>query len=538
MQDERATVKRAANFVPMTPLDFLRRSGDVMADKIGIVDRDRHWSYATFRARAEALAGALRQAGIERGRTVAALLPNIAELLEAHFGVPLSGGVLNALNIRLDAGSIGTILDHSEARILVVHRNFLAVAEAALGAMQSRPALVTVGATAEERARLGASDYEDFLDGHTSGWSEPGDEWDSIALNYTSGTTGQPKCVVYSHRGAYLNALGNVITLGLKPESVYLWTLPMFHCNGWTHPWAVTAVGARHVCLPQIDSREIFRLIAEEGVTHFSAAPVVLTMLIHAPDSHKIRFSHGPVDIATGGAAPPGATLAAMERMGFRLTHLYGMTESYGPAISCLPQEDWAGLDLEARAVRMARQGVRNPTVSDHGVLDPDTGLPVPRDGATLGELVLRGNSVMKGYGGCAEATAEALRDGWLHTGDLAVVHPDGYVEIKDRSKDIIISGGENISSLEVESVLYRHPAVQEAAVVARPDDKWGETPCAFVTLKAGSGGITEGDIVAFCRAQLAGFKVPRTIVFGPLPKTGTGKIVKHELRDAAARLG
>jgi len=530
---------RAANFVPLTPLDFLRRSADVYPDKVAIVDGERRFTYRAFRDRAARLAAVVRGAGVGTGETVAVLSPNGAEMLEAHYGVPLAGAVLNAINTRLDAATVSFILEHGGAKLFLVHASLAGVAQAALAQLDGpRPPVLAVGAQAEVRAALGAADYEAALAGAAPlVWAGPSDEWASIALNYTSGTTGNPKGVVYHHRGAYLNALGNAVTFGVRPESVYLWTLPMFHCNGWCFPWTVTAVGARHICLPAIDTAAIFRLIAEHGVTHLCAAPVVLTMLIHAPDAHKIAFTHGPVEVATGGAAPPSAVIAGMERMGFRLTHLYGMTECYGPATGCAPQPGWEDLALDERAVLMARQGVRNLTLSDDAVIDRETGAAVPADGSTIGELVVRGNTVMKGYHRNPKATEEALADGWLHTGDLAVVHPDGYVEIKDRAKDIIISGGENISSLEVEEALYRHPAVMEAAVVARPDPKWGESPCAFVTLKPGAGEVTEADIVAHCRARLAGFKVPRTVVFGPLPKTSTGKIQKFQLREQAAAL-
>jgi fatty-acyl-CoA synthase len=528
---------RRANFAALTPLDFLARSADVYPARTAIVCGDRRLSYAAFRDRAARLAGAVRGRGVAPGETVSVLAPNVPEMLEAHYGVPLAGCVLNALNTRLDAAAIGFILGHAEARLLIVEASLAATAEKALAGMAAPPPVVLVGGDAALRARLGAADYEDFTgSAGPLAWDGPADEWDSISLNYTSGTTGDPKGVVYHHRGAYLNALGNVVSFGLNSESVYLWTLPMFHCNGWCYPWAVTAVGARHVCLPAFDPAAVFRLIAEEKVTHLCAAPVVLTMLLHAPAAARVPFTHGPVEIATGGAAPPSAVIAGMERLGFRLTHLYGMTECYGPATVCAPQDDWPGLDGDARAVRMARQGVRMATLSASAVLSPETGEPVPADGATIGELALRGNTVMKGYHRNPSATEAALRDGWLHTGDLAVVHPDGYAEIKDRAKDIIITGGENVSSLEVEEVLYRHPAVMEAAVVARPDALWGETPCAFVTPKPGAE-VDAAAIIAFCRDRLAHFKCPKTVVFGALPKTSTGKIQKYELRSRAREM-
>lgn len=532
---------REANFVPLSPLDFLERAAEVYRSKVAIVNGAEEITYAEFFERARSLASALRALGVRRGDVVSWLAPNVPSLLEAHFGVPMAGAVLNAINTRLDAQTIAFILQHAESRVFVVDARLQDVAEKALALLTSRrPIVLLSNGTEADAVRIGARLYEAVRDGtEGSGWLRPVDEWESISLNYTSGTTGNPKGALYHHRGAYLNALGNVITFGLSPESVYLWTLPMFHCNGWTYPWAVTAVGARHICLPVVDPAEIFRLIDEHKVTHLCAAPVVLTMLIHAPAEAKRRFSHGPVRIATGGAAPPSSVIAQIEELGFNLTHLYGMTECYGPSTGCAPQPEWEGLPLEERARLMARQGVRNLTVSAQSVIDQETGIEVPADGKTLGELVIRGNSVMKGYLKNTEATDETLRDGWLHTGDLAVLHPDRYVEIKDRAKDIIISGGENISSLEVEEVLYRHPDVMEAAVVALPDEKWGETPCAFVTLKPASAGVTETDIIAYCRQNLAHFKAPTRVVFGLLPKTSTGKIQKFDLRvRAAAGLG
>ncbi len=531
-------VRRQANFVSLTPLDFLARAADVYPLKIAVVDGARRISYAALRDRAARRATALAGKGVTPADVVSVLAPNTVELLEAHYGVPLVGGVLNAINTRLDAAAIAAILAHAEAKVFIAHASLLNTTVAALQRLERRPVVVVIGGSDADRKALAAFDYDTFLDASDPlDWRGPADEWDALALNYTSGTTGAPKGAVYSHRGAYLNALGNVVTFGLRPDSVYLWVLPMFHCNGWTYPWAVTAVGARHICLSSVDPGAIFQLIAEHRVTHLCAAPVVLTMLIHSPDAPTRPFAHGPVEVATGGAAPPSAVIAAMERMGFRLTHLYGMTESYGPSMSCAPQEKWAELPLDERALRMSRQGVRNLTVSAQAVLDTATGQPVPPDATTIGEIVVRGNSIMKGYFKNPDETDRTLAGGWLHTGDLAVVHPDGYVEIKDRLKDIIISGGENISSLEIEEVLYHHPAVMEAAVVARPDDKWGETPCAFVTLRPGAT-ASDADIIAFCRANLAGFKCPRTIVFTDLPKTSTGKIQKFVLRDQARAIG
>src|SRR5262245_22632880 len=467
------------------------------------------------------------------------MAPNVPAMLEAHYGVPMAGAVLNALNIRLDTRTIAFILQHAEAKLLIADAEFSDIVGPAL-ALLPRPIPVVdiVDPFADPTrggARLGAADYEGLLaEGDPEyEWPRPADEWQALALLYTSGTTGNPKGVVYSHRGAYLNALGNALTLGLTPRSVYLWTLPMFHCNGWTYPWAVTAVGGTHVCLRKVDPALIFRLIRRHGVTHLCGAPVVLTALIHAPEEVRIRPDH-VVEVATGGAAPPSAVIEAMEAMGFRVTHLYGLTESYGPATICAWQPEWDGLPVRERAAHSARQGVAYPTLDGLMGADPVSLRPVPRDGVTLGEVMLRGNTVMKGYLRNPSATEEALRGDWFHTGDLAVWHPDGYIEIKDRSKDVIISGGENVSSLEVEEVLYRHPAVMEAAVVAKPDPKWGETPCAFVTLRPDAARVTAADVIAWCREHLARFKAPRTVVFGPLPKTSTGKIQKYVLREQA----
>jgi fatty-acyl-CoA synthase len=526
--------RNAANFAPLSPLGFLSRSAGVYPDKLAIVHGAARVTYGRFYERCRQFADALRRRGIQRGDTVAVMAPNVPALLEAHYGVPMAGAVLNALNYRLDARSIAFILSHGQAKLLIADREFSPIVKESLAALPEPIALVEIDDEVGG-ASLGGTEYEAFLaEGDPMAtWSGPQDEWEPIALNYTSGTTGNPKGVVYHHRGAFLNAIGNAISFGLGRDSVYLWTLPMFHCNGWTYPWAVTAMAGTHVCLRRVEPAAIFEAIAEHRITHLCGAPIVLNMLVHAPDTAKRRFDH-VVEVATGGSAPPSAVIEAMERMGFRVTHLYGLTESYGPATVCAWQEEWAGLPMSERAARMARQGVTYLTHERQRVVDPQTMADVPEDGGTLGELVLRSNTVMKGYLKNPAATEAAFAHGWFHTGDLAVRHPDGYVEIKDRSKDIIISGGENISSLEVEDVLYRHPQIMEAAVVATPDPVWGESPCAFVTLKPDAGPASADDIIAWCRANLAHYKVPRTIVFGPLPKTSTGKIQKYELRERA----
>jgi fatty-acyl-CoA synthase len=533
---ERGLDRGLANYLPLTPLRFLARSAAVYPRKPAVIHGECTYSYADFYARCRRLASALVRRGIGPGDTVAVMAPNVPAMLEAHYGIPMAGAVLNALNYRLDAPSIAFTLEHGEAKLLITDREYSETVASALALLGRKIPVVDIDDPLYEGGTLlGEKDYEALLaEGDPEfDWRGPADEWQAICLLYTSGTTGNPKGVVYHHRGAYLNALGNALAFGLSPRSVYLWTLPMFHCSGWTYTWAVTAVGGTHVCLRRVDPALIFPMIARHRVTHLCGAPIVLTMLIHAPAELRVKFDH-VVEVATGGAAPPSTVIAAMESMGFRVTHLYGLTESYGPATLCAWQEEWGGLDLAGRAARMARQGVRYPTLEDLMVADPETLTPVPKDARTMGEIMLRGNTVMKGYLKNPLATAEAFQGGWFHTGDLAVWHPDGYVEIKDRSKDSIISGGENISSLEIEEVLSRHRDVMEAAVVARPDERWGETPCAFVTLKPGAESVTAQDLIGWCRANMAHYKVPRYVVFGPLPKTSTGKIQKYVLREQA----
>ena len=530
--------RNAANFVALTPVSFLERAAETYPDKIAVIHGERRYTYRQFEERVRRLASVLVDAGVGRGDTVAIMAPNVPAMLEAHYAVPGIGAVLNALNYRLDAKTIAFCLSHGDAKVLITDREFCATVRAALAHLGRRIVVVDIDdPLAPPGDRLGEYEYENWIAHGNDVFPLPGprDEWDSCALLYTSGTTGDPKGVVYHHRGAYLNALGNALTFNLTPKSVYLWTLPMFHCSGWTYTWAVTAAGGTHVCLRKVDPALIFPTIGEHHVTHLCGAPIVLNMLVHAPEAVKRRFEHR-IEVATGGAAPPSAVIEAMEKMGFNVTHLYGLTESYGPATVCAWQDAWNDFPLEDRARLMARQGVRYATLAGLQVADPDSHVPVPRDGATLGEVMLRGNTVMKGYLKNPSATEAAFRDGWYHTGDLAVWHADGYIEVKDRSKDIIISGGENISSLEVEECLYRHPRIMEAAVVARPDDKWGESPCAFVVPKPGET-LSAEEVIAWCRQHLAAFKVPRTVVFGELPKTSTGKIQKFVLRERARTL-
>ncbi|MDZ4735509.1 MAG: acyl-CoA synthetase [Rhodospirillaceae bacterium] len=533
-----------ANYAPLTPLSFLARAARVYPDKTAVVHGRLRYSYREFNGRCRRLASALIASGIDRGDTVAILANNTPAMLEAHFGIPMMGGVLNALNFRLDPATIAFCLEHGGAKLLIADCEYVETVRAALARMKNPPILVEIEDTEANygpngATRLGPLDYESFIARGDPAFrsNEPGDEWQAMALGYTSGTTGNPKGVVYHHRGAYLNALGDVLTMRLDPSTVFLWTLPMFHCNGWCFTWAVIAAGGTHVCLRKVDPALIYPMIPLHGVTHLCGAPIVLNLLANAPDSVKTKFDR-VVEVGTGGAAPPSPIIEAMNRSGFNVTHLYGLTETYGPATVCAWQEAWDDLDIQARARHMAKQGVPHIMQEQVMVADPETMVPVPADGETIGEVMIRGNTVMKGYLSNPRATEEAFRGGWYHSGDLGVWHPDGYVEVKDRAKDIIISGGENISSLEVEEVLYRHPKVLEAAVVARPDEKWGETPCAFVTLREGSGAVAPDEIIGWCREHLARFKVPRTIVFSALPKTSTGKIQKFVLREQAKALG
>lgn len=531
--------KTEANFQPQTPLSYLDWAASVYPDKIAVIHGERQFTYAEFQSRCVRLASALSKRGVGFGDTVSFMSPNGPALLEAHYGVPMLGAVLNALNYRLDASSIAVILTHAETKVLVTDREFSTVIAEALKQVDHQILVIDIDdPQAKGGELLGILEYEQLLEegDPTFQWDMPEDEWQAITLNYTSGTTGNPKGVVYHHRGAFLNAMGDILAFGLNRNTVYLWTLPMFHCNGWCYTWAVTAVAGTHVCQRNIIPGEIFNKINDAKVTHMCGAPIVLNMLVHAPDEAKVKFPQ-TVEVTTGGAAPPSAIIASMERLGFNVTHAYGLTETYGPSTVCAWQDEWGDMHLDEKASLMARQGVRYPTLFDQMVMDPDTMTSVPADGSTMGEIMLRGNTVMKGYLKNPDATAEAFKGGWYHTGDIAVLHPDGYVEIKDRSKDVIISGGENISSLEVEEILYKHPQVMEAAVVARPDEKWGETACAFVDLKPGASAVTDGEVIEYCRTHMAHYKIPRTVVFGPLPKTSTGKIQKYVLRERAKEL-
>ncbi|HEY2079029.1 MAG TPA: acyl-CoA synthetase [Streptosporangiaceae bacterium] len=525
----------AANYAPLTPLVFLDWSADVYPDRLAIVHGERRFSWAQARERSRRLASALTARGVGRGDTVSVIAANTPEMIDAHFGVPMTGAVLNTINTRLDAATIAFILDHAEAKVLITDREFFPAVSGALRQCQVSPLVINIDDPEYDGPGelIGNLSYETLLADADPDYQriEPTDEWQPISLNYTSGTTGSPKGVVYHHRGAHLNAIGNILTWNMPRHSVYLWTLPMFHCNGWCFPWTIAANVGTNVCLRRVDAATVFRLMRQEGVTHYCGAPVVHNTLIQAPAD--LRAGVGRVSAMVAAAAPPAAMIEGMERLGFDLTHVYGLTETYGPAAVCAKHEAWDELDIKGRSQLGGRQGVRYLLEDGMTVLDQKTGQPVPADGQTIGEIVFRGNITMRGYLKNPAATSDAFDGGWFHSGDLATLEPDGYVKIKDRAKDVIISGGENISSLEVEDVLYRHPAVAFAGVVAVPDPTWGESPRAYVELKPG-GKATEAELVEFCRANLPHFKAPRSVVFGPLPKTSTGKIQKNILRDRA----
>jgi fatty-acyl-CoA synthase len=529
--------RNPANHVALSPVSFLARAAEVYPDRVAVIHGPWRLTWREVDERSRRLASALVGLGVGEGDTVAVMAANTPQMIEAHFGVPMCGAVLNALNTRLDPAAVAFMLDHGEARVLLTDREFSAIVGPALAQCRQRPVVIDIDDILSPCGeRLGVMDYEAFLAGGDPGWRPPGiaDEWDAIALSYTSGTTGNPKGVVTHHRGAYLNAVGNAVTWAMPHCPVYLWTLPMFHCNGWCFPWTIALMAGTNVCLRRVDAKAIFDAIREHRVTHYCGAPIVHSMLINAPEPWREGITH-KVSGLVAAASPPASMIEGMERMGFDITHVYGLTEVYGPASVCAKQPEWEQLSLEQRVERNGRQGVRYPMQEGMDVLDPDTMQPVPRDGETMGEIMFRGNITMKGYLRNPKATEEAFAGGWYHTGDLAVIYPDGYVKIRDRSKDIIISGGENISSIEVEDVLYRHPAVMDAAVVARPDEKWGETPCAFVALRDGAS-VTEAELIAFCRERLAHYKAPRSVVFGPIPKTSTGKIQKNLLRESLRR--
>jgi len=528
--------RNSANYAPLTPLTLIERAASVYPERTAVVHGARRYTWKQTYARCRRLASALGKRGIGIGDTVAVMAANTPEMYECHFGVPMLGAVLNTLNTRLDAEAIAFMLNHGEAKVLIADREFSVTVAQALARTEHRPIVIDIDDKEYDGPgeRLGEMDYEALLaEGDPDyAWQLPADEWNAISLNYTSGTTGNPKGVVYHHRGAYLNGMCNIVTWSMPQHSVYLWTLPMFHCNGWCFPWTMAANAGVNVCLRRVDPVQIFRLIKAHGVTHYCGAPIVHTGLINAEPALRAGIKH-KVSAMVAGAAPPAAMIEGMEKIGFDLTHVYGLTETYGPATVCAKHEEWAALDIGKRAERNGRQGVRYLMQEGLAVMDAETMTPVPADGETMGEIMFRGNITMKGYLKNAKATADAFAGGWFHSGDLAVMQPDGYVKIKDRSKDIIISGGENISSLEIEEALYRHPAVLAAAAVARPDPKWGETPCVFVELKAGAQ-VTAEEIIEHCRGHLARFKVPRAVVFGELPKTSTGKIQKFVLRAQA----
>jgi fatty-acyl-CoA synthase len=527
--------RNRANYAPLSPVSFLARAAYVWPQREAVIHGSRRYTWQQTYDRSRRLAGALAMLGVGTADTVAAMLANTPEMIEAHFGVPMTGGVLNTLNTRLDAEALAFMLDHGEAKVLLTDTEFAPVVEAALARVVRRPYVIDVADMQGPGGKLlGQVDYEAFIGGGDPAfaWQLPADEWQAISLNYTSGTTGNPKGVVYHHRGAYLNALSNIIDWGMPRHSVYLWTLPMFHCNGWCFVWTMAANAGTNVCLRRVEAQAIFDAIREHGVTHYCGAPIVHSLLVNAPEEMKRGIDH-KVSALVAAAAPPAAMIEGMERIGFDITHVYGLTETYGPAAICAKQDPWAALPIGARTERNGRQGVRYTAEDAMTVMDPETMREVPWDGETMGEIMFRGNVTMKGYLKNPSATAEAFAGGWFHTGDLAVMQPDGYIKIKDRSKDVIISGGENISSLEVEDALYRHPAVIAAAVVAQPDPKWGETPCAFVELKPGAA-ATEAELIAHCQQLLARFKAPKQIVFCELPKTSTGKIQKYVLRQRA----
>ena len=531
--------KNPANFTPLSPLTFIERAASVYPKKTALIYRSIRRSWSETYTRCRRLASALSKRGIQSGDTVAVMLPNIPAMYEVHFGIPMTGAVLNTLNTRLDANTIAFMLKHAQAKVLLTDREFSPVVKAAIAQLEVKPLIIDVDDPQFEGGEMiGDLEYEVFLEQGDPEfeWHSPNDEWQAISLCYTSGTTGNPKGVVTHHRGAYLNAVSNIMAWDMNSHPVYLWTLPLFHCNGWCFPWTLAALNGTSVCLRAVRADDIFNSIKSEKVTHLCGAPIVLNLMANADEHLKQGINH-QVNIMTAASAPPPAVLEAMEKLKFKVTHAYGLTETYGPSVICAWHPEWDDLPATEQAELKSRQGVRYPMLEKLMVADPETLEPVPHDGETIGEIMFRGNIVMKGYLKNPEASKEAFKGGWFHSGDLAVCHQDGYIDIRDRSKDIIISGGENISSIEIEKTLYRHPAVMEAAVVAKSDQKWGESPCAFVTLRDNTDNVSEEDIITFCRDNMARFKVPKTIVFGALPKTSTGKIQKYVLRQQAEAL-
>lgn len=528
-----------ANHTPLSPLSFIRRTAAVYPDHLSVIHGARRYTWSETYERCKRLGSALQKSGVKKNDTVAVMASNTPEMYECAFGPAMIGAVVNTMNVRLDADIIAFSLDHGETNVIITDKEFSATVKAALEKIGRDILVIDIDDPEYDGPGecIGSIDYEAFIATGDPGleWDLPGDEWDAISLNYTSGTTGDPKGVVYHHRGAYLNATSNVLVWNMSHHPVYLWTLPMFHCNGWCFPWTIAAMAGTNVCLRRVNAANIYKHIAEDKVTHFCGAPIVLNFVVNATDEERREFDHG-VNIMTAAAPPPASTLARMQQQGFNVTHAYGLTETYGPAVMCAWKDDWNAEPIEKQAYLKARQGVKYHMLEDLRIMDPETMTPVPADGETMGEVMFKGNIVMKGYLKNAKTSSESLSDGWFHSGDLGVLHPDGYIQLKDRSKDIIISGGENISSIEVESALYAHPDVMSAAVVARPDDKWGETPCAFLEMKDGCT-ATEEEIIAFCKDNLASFKCPKTVIFQELPKTSTGKIQKFILRDQAKGL-